>query len=133
MRPAAKGALAAVLASVLGCSVLVDTSDLDAGCPAGTKLCAGSGCVDIEDPAYGCKLDSCIPCTEVENAVAVCSNLECQAECLEGFGCAGCTVNLLTSEENCGACCLPGDEPCPNRCAEGMVCKEGTCVEPLGQ
>src|SRR5688572_10952253 len=104
MRGRAKAALSTLLASVLGCSLLVDTSDLDAGCPEGTKLCAGDGCVALDDPAYGCKRDSCIPCTEVTNAVAECSDFECQGACLDGFGCPNCLVNLLTDEGNCGEC-----------------------------
>jgi hypothetical protein len=127
MRAAAPGGFAVVLAGVLGCSLLVDTSDLDAGCPEGTKLCPGEGCVDLTDPAYGCALDSCAPCEDLTNAVAVCLDLRCEPLCLEGFGCTGCLVNLLTDEENCNGCCEPG-EPCLFRCEPGEVCKEGTCT-----
>ena len=124
----AKGSLAVLLAGVVGCSLLVDTSDLDAGCPEGTKLCAGEGCVDLYDPAYGCRRDSCIPCTEVTNAVAECVDFECRGKCLEGFGCAGCGANLLTDEENCGGCCGSPGEACEHRCMPGQLCNEGTCV-----
>jgi len=123
MQAFAKGVLAFVLAGALGCSLLVDTSDIDAGCPEGTKLCAGVGCVDLEDPAYGCKRDSCIPCTEVTNAVAECAGFECRGRCLDGFGCPNCLVNILTDEGNCGEC----DHPC----APGQVCKEGNCAAPF--
>jgi hypothetical protein len=131
MRSVAKLAPALLLAGVLGCSLLVDTSDLDAGCPEGTKLCPGHGCVELTDPAFGCKVDSCIPCTEVKNAVAVCTDFECSGKCLEGFGCAGCRANLLTEEGNCGGCCASPSEECEYRCAPGQVCKAGKCVAPL--
>lgn len=130
MRALAKSGLALALAGVLGCSLLVDTSDLDSGCPEGTKLCAAEGCVDLEDPAYGCTRTSCEPCQNVRNAVASCRNLQCEATCLEGFGCANCLVDLLTDEDNCGGCCSPGT-PCDNRCADGHVCKDGRCAAPL--
>lgn len=119
----AKALLALLLLALAGCTVLVDTSDLDAGCPEGTKLCPGEGCVALTDPAYGCKLDSCIPCTEVQNAVAECVDLECHGRCLEGFGCPSCTADLLTDELNCG--------DCGNPCDPGLVCKAGACVVPL--
>jgi hypothetical protein len=131
MRAVAKGTLAFVLSGLLGCSLLVDTSDLDAGCPEGSKLCGDSGCVRLTDPAYGCKRDTCIPCSDVKNAVAVCMDLRCESECLEGFGCDNCLVDLLTDEKNCGGCCTPGED-CEYQCATGQVCKEGECVAPLG-
>jgi hypothetical protein len=131
MRGLGKAGLAVALAGLLGCSLLVDTSDLDAGCPSGTKLCAGDGCVAVDDPAYGCKRDSCIPCSDIRNAVAVCVDFECEGQCLDGFGCAGCLVDLLTDEDNCGGCCSPG-ELCPFQCGDHEVCKEGRCVAPFG-
>jgi hypothetical protein len=131
MPSVAKGALAFGLGGLLGCSLLVETSDLDAGCSEGTKLCAGIGCVDVMDPAYGCKRDTCIPCSDVKNAVAVCREFRCEGECLEGFGCASCLVDLLTDEDNCGGCCTPGED-CMYRCGDGQVCKEGRCVAPFG-
>jgi hypothetical protein len=127
MQALRKGALSFLFAGALGCSLLVDTSDLDAGCPEGTKLCAGDGCVELDDPAYGCKRDSCIPCTDVTNAVAECDDFQCHGKCLDGFGCANCLVNLLTDEGNCGDCCVAGEE-CEHRCAEGQVCKAGVCT-----
>lgn len=127
MRATAQGVLAAVLAGVLGCSLLVDTSDLDSGCPEGTKLCPGEGCVDIDDEAYGCTRTSCAPCENLTNAVAVCSNLRCVGLCLEGWDCAGCLVNIFTDEDNCGRCCE--DDPlCENKCDPDEICKEGSCT-----
>jgi hypothetical protein len=127
MRALAQGTLALVFAGVLGCSLLVDTSDLDSGCPEGTKNCPGEGCVRLTDPAYGCTPDSCAPCENLTNAAAVCFDLECVGLCLEGYGCEGCLVNLLTDEQNCGGCCTEG-EPCRFRCAEGQVCKNRICT-----
>jgi hypothetical protein len=127
MRALAQAALAGVLAGVLGCSLLVDTSDLDSGCPEGTKNCPGAGCVRLTDPAFGCGLHTCAPCENLTNAVAVCIDLRCEGPCLEGFACTGCLVNILTDEQNCGGCCTDG-EPCPFRCESGEVCKEGVCT-----
>jgi len=119
-----------LLLGLFGCSLLVDTSDLDAGCPAGTKLCSGEGCVDVDDPAYGCALDSCTRCPNVQHAVAVCDEGVCEGVCLDGFGCAGCSVNLLADEDNCGGCC-EGVTPCDYQCAEGEFCSNGACEIPF--
>jgi len=127
MRALAKGGLAVALAGVLGCSLLVDTSDLDSGCPEGTKRCPGTGCVEVTDPAYGCALDTCAPCENLTNAVAVCLDFRCEGLCLEGFDC-GCLVNILTDEKNCGGCCPDDLEPCVFRCDSGEVCKNRACV-----
>lgn len=120
-------AFALALLCPFGCSLAVDTSDLDAGCPAGTKYCAGHACVPIADPAFGCAVDTCQPCPNVQNAVAYCDAGKCQGKCLAGFGCADCQANLLTDEDNCGGCCTAG-EACPYSCAAGEYCRAGVCV-----
>ena len=129
MRPRSLWARSFALAFVLpfGCSLAVDTSDLDAGCPQGAKYCVGHGCVPVVDPAFGCAVDTCQPCPNVQNAVAVCDAGTCEGKCLEGFGCADCQANLLADEDNCGGCCTPG-EPCAYSCQPGEYCRAGVCV-----
>jgi hypothetical protein len=116
-----------LILAAFGCSLLVDTSELDAGCPEGTKLCPGAGCVAIDDPAYGCRPDTCTRCPNVLHAVAVCVENSCSGVCLEGFGCSNCTANLLADEDNCGGCC-GGRSPCEFDCEDGEYCQNGTCV-----
>ncbi len=103
-----------------GCSLLVDTSDIDAPCLDGQKLCRGR-CVDNEDPSYGCRKDTCDACA-VENAIPICAGEACApGECLAGFDCKTCFAHLLTDAKNCGAC---GES-----CRETQLCSEGRCVE----
>ncbi len=115
--------LAFSLFSALGCSLLVDTSDVDQGCPAGQKLCGTGHCVEQSDPAYGCSPDHCEPCS-LANAIPICSQGNCVVNaCLLGFGCrndGGCPANLLIEIENCGSC--------GHRCDAGTSCRDGECV-----
>lgn len=114
-------ALALSLASLLGCSLLVDTSDLDGGCPGGERLCEGM-CVSITDPAYGCDPDACgPPCTKT-NGIPHCVDGSCELKvCRYGFGCEACDADVLTDEFHCGTC--------RNRCADGFRCTHGKCEE----
>lgn len=114
-------ALAFALAALVGCSLIVDTSDLVADCGADYKLCHGR-CVLRTDPAFGCQTLICSPC-ELPNAVPRCVDEQCQvAECLLGFGCPTCDAYLLTDEANCGEC--------GNHCATGELCANGECITP---
>ncbi len=101
---------------------MVDTAELDRGCAIDEKVCTGR-CVSIHDPAYGCTPDHCEPC-ELNNAIPSCSDAGFCAvsECLFGFGCPndlGCPVNLLSDEQNCGACNV--------LCASDQSCQNGVC------
>ena len=110
--------LACVLVASAGCSLLVDTSELDEGCPPDAKLC--DGCVSKNDPAYGCGDEGCEPCP-TSHAVPICKDGECAADfCEYGYGCDNCTANLLTEEGNCGEC--------EHRCSAGERCVAGMCV-----
>jgi hypothetical protein len=103
------------------CSLLVDTSGIDGGCPSGQKYCAGN-CVPVSDPAYGCKTSTCDPC-RTDNGIPRCDGSECVWDtCLYGFGCEKCTAKVLIDENNCGYC---GHE-----CRSGE-CAAGDCV-PVG-
>jgi hypothetical protein len=106
--------------AALGCSLLVDTSELDAGCPTGQRLCEGS-CVSDTDPAYGCIPGECgAPCTKT-NAIPHCVDGSCEVKvCRYGFGCPpACNVEVLTNELHCGTC--------DNDCEEGERCIAGRC------
>jgi len=112
--------IAAVGLALLRCSLLVDTSDLDAGCPSGQKLCPDYGCVAMADAAFGCEPDVCLPC-EKANAIPICENGRCAiGSCVAHYGCLDCHANLLTDEENCGEC--------GTRCDRGERCENGLCV-----
>ena len=112
--------------AICGCSLLVDASDIDAGCPEGWKDCGG--CVRIDDPAYGCRPGICGPACALENAEPECTDDgRCvAARCLWGFGCPdsnGCLTPILGDPKNCGNC---GSE-----CQEGWLCDLGECVASL--
>jgi hypothetical protein len=116
---------ALLIASAFGCSLLVDASDVDAGCPEGQKVCGGA-CVDISNPAYGCSLTDCEPC-KLLNAIAKCADMTCKVEfCEYGYGCPldreGCKVEVLSDRSHCGYC--------GNSCDGDQVCSNGEC-EPV--
>ena len=122
-RGLAQPLLAAALASIVGCSLAVDVSDIDRGCASGQKLCGSGHCVAINDPAYGCTRDHCEPCA-LTNAIPDCAGETCVVTaCLFGFDCpneAGCPVNILVESDNCGACGVS--------CAAGESCHNGVCL-----
>jgi hypothetical protein len=109
------------IAFAVGCSLLVDASDVDHGCPAGTKLCDVK-CVAIGDPAYGCDPVRCDPC-RIANAIPTCRDQTCVVDnCLLGFGCpgsTGCEANVFIDPKNCGEC--------HQACASAEICREGQC------
>ena len=111
---------ACALALAVGCSLVVDPSDIDERCTPGRKLC-NRQCVEISDPAYGCTDDRCAPCPLPPTAIPACSGDTCVVEaCVFGFGCSGCGTNILTDEQNCGGCEV--------RCARGTLCHGGECL-----
>lgn len=113
--------------AICGCSLLVDASDIDAGCPEGWKDC--NGCVPVRDPKYGCNDSICDICA-LENAEPECSDDgRCViARCLWGFGCPtsnGCMTPILGDPKNCGGCNV--------QCPEGWLCQLGECVASLSE
>lgn len=108
-----------VLLSLSACSLLVDSSEIDAGCPSGERPCFGK-CVPASEAKFGCEPVGCGVCPELDNAIFGCNEKnECVvAACLDGYGCLNCTVNLLINDENCGTC--------GNSCG-GRMCVAGTC------
>jgi hypothetical protein len=117
-----KGTLA--LLALVGCSLVVETQDLDKGCPTGQRLCEGA-CVSNTDPAYGCTPGVCgPPCTQ-PNGIPHCVDGLCALKvCRYGFGCPGCDVDILTNEERCGDCdtrCMGSD-----RCVNGLCTPQPT-------
>ena len=117
--------LALLFVASAGCSLLVDTDDIVAGCGPGQKLCGEGNCVAIDDPAYGCDPLRCEPCLLV-NARARCDGEACAVKaCLFGFGCPtakGCETFVRVDRNNCGVC--------GNACVAGQSCQNGVCVEP---
>ena len=117
--------MAAAWLCLLGCSLVVDSSDVDQGCSSKQKICDGR-CVERNDEAYGCTDTGCDPC-RLTNAIPQCSDSgECVVlACLQGFECAdektGCFVNILVDSANCGVC--------GKRCSPGRSCSNGECVE----
>jgi hypothetical protein len=115
--------LFSVAFAVGGCSLLVDASDIDAGCPPGWKYC--DGCVRVDDPMYGCGESLCDTCA-LENAEPVCEEGKCVvARCLWGFGCPDCRTPILGDPKNCGGCNI--------ECQAGWLCELGTCVAALAE
>jgi len=103
-------------------------SDADAGCGPGTKPCGGS-CVSVDDPAYGCGLESCEPCQPLGNAL--CEDGACTPErCPSGLGeCDGdpsvyCETDLLNDLENCGGC----GRACSGASVAARICTNGSCT-----
>jgi hypothetical protein len=119
----ARSLVAAALLGALGCSLVVDVSDVDRGCGPGKKLCGTGNCVEQSDPAYGCSVDHCEPCA-LANAIPDCAGEACVVKaCLFGYGCAneaGCPANLLVESANCGACGMA--------CSSDQGCRDGVCV-----
>lgn len=110
-----------ILSSAGGCSLAVDSSDIDARCPSGTKYC-DNRCVDDDDPRYGCKSTSCTAC-EQPNSIPICKDQTCQpGACLRGFGCPDCSINIFIDSHNCGEC--------GHACDAGKVCHVGECSDP---
>jgi hypothetical protein len=110
-----------------GCSLLVDASEIDAGCAADEKRCYFE-CVKRDDPAYGCRPTQCEPC-DLANGVPACgADDQCHAEyCLYGFartrsdGVWKCSVQpVLADPANCG--------PFGAACLDGELCHAGKCV-----
>lgn len=115
MRPAvarlAACAMAAALAGVLSCQLVVGLGELDNHeCPAGQKGCSGR-CVSMSDPAYGCARNDCAPCVLL-NASARCDdNFVCAvAGCIGDYkNCSqtaesGCEIDSAHDPLNCGGC-----------------------------
>ena len=109
-----------------GCSLLVDASDIDVGCPEGYKFCRG--CVSIDDPRYGCDDVACTRCG-FPNAEPKCEDGQCKIKrCLYGFGDpldGACANPVIGDPENCGA---PS-----NACNPGELCIAGACLPPDAQ
>jgi len=110
----------------LACSLIVDTDEIDEGCPASTKYCGGR-CVRIDDATYGCTDEGCDPClTDLDGDpfgdrfVPQCQNGACvPGDCAFGYGCDDCAARLLSDPENCGTC---------RHACDGGTCSLGSCV-----
>lgn len=129
------------------CSVVVDPEGLQQGCAAGTKPCEVAPgelrCVSVEDPAYGCARESCVPCTLL-HAEEVCDTSgQCAiGACLTDYeNCdlsarTGCEIDTSSDYDNCGRCgatCDAAlrdmDHTLRNQCVSGrcvvLECEDG--------
>lgn len=126
--------------SLAACSLVVDTPELQQGCPAGTKPCEVTpgelSCVSTADPEYGCARESCVPCT-LSQAVEVCGGdgecavgtCEPEFENCDSLPKNGCEVDLDSSYDDCGACgasCGAALRGMPH--ARASLCDRGRCV-----
>jgi hypothetical protein len=106
---AASSALFALCGAV-ACSLAMDLSKLDEGCPEGTKPCDGR-CVSKLLPGYGCGNSSCAPCV-LDHAKSNCNlEFECSiAACAPRYdncdekASTGCETNLYETKTHCGSC-----------------------------
>jgi hypothetical protein len=112
----------------IACSLLVDTDAIEDGCPAGMKVCPGTGeCVVTNDPKFGCADPRCEPCIKDRTGkafgaryVPTCNAGACDiGACLYGYGCEDCDQPILTSEDHCGGC---------NQACDAGTCSMGVCV-----
>jgi len=107
---------------VSNCSLAVDTSDLDRGCPLPNQKVCGGACVNFDDPDFGCGSTSCAPCDPGRLQgfeTWLCLEQQCRIGCPANFGCTRCMAALATDEDNCGSC--------GNKC-EGRRCVNGACL-----
>jgi hypothetical protein len=122
-------ALVAGFIASSACTLTVDLEPLENGaCPAGQKLCMNK-CVGQNDPAYGCRPDTCAKCY-LPHSNGVCRNSECQiGGCIGSFmDCdgkheTGCERDLNFDPDACGTC--------GNKCAllnAVADCKTGRCA-----
>jgi hypothetical protein len=116
--------------SAWACTWTPDVSSLKpkdaASCP-GQKAC-GYRCVDEDDPAAGCRVDTCVACPAgPAHSVRYCDGLQqCALTCGPGWyapdGDAGhgCVAASITDAAACGA---PG-----HACGAGESCADGLCA-----
>lgn len=120
-----------MLFGAVACSFIVDTDEIDSGCPSGSKYCQGR-CVDVDDASYGCTAEGCDPCEDDANGdsfgdryVPKCDRGECVVDrCAGDYGCAECDKHLLSDDHNCGTCRHACDTE------NGWTCSYGECLPP---
>lgn len=110
-----------VVLAAAGCSLLVETDHIEAGCPEGWKAC-GETCVRQDDPRYGCHPAECFEPCSIENGEPMCAASDCVVKrCLWGHReCGGRCIWVLADRANCGDCNVA--------CAAGEICSFGECV-----
>jgi hypothetical protein len=134
------------------CSLVVDMSELNAGCPRGEKDC-GNGC-EKWATSTGCGNAECSPCDLPNVAEYICHSTgvcaPAQGGCAEGFADCnqnvsaqdGCEVDIYNSPTTCGRCgndcttnsranTFPNSEPpASNRCVQGVCVPR--CLQGFG-
>ena len=103
------------------------------GCAGNEKAC-GEGCVKVDDPAYGCSVTGCEPCTSLPHAQAACAGGVCVfSDCEAGFeNCDGndgngCETDVTGDPQQCGACGSPCVVPDATATCVNGKCEVGTC------
>ncbi len=104
------------------------------GCTADQKLC-GPKCVGRDDPAFGCNIATCAPCSVDSNAIYACGVGACQLTgCQTGYKvCGGKCVATNDPTYGCGptACdsnaCPVLDGGSATLVCQGNACVIGTC------
>jgi hypothetical protein len=103
----------------------VSPTQSGAKCASGLKLCFDK-CVAIDDPRYGCTLDTCTGCAFPHTSrttckAGACAVLECEEtyENCNGDSADGCETDFYSSR-TCGAC----DNACPD---SARFCVNMTC------
>lgn len=142
----------AILDNSEGYLVAKDAGATEARCAQGQKACGGA-CVDILNPAFGCKPDDCTACQLDKTLEYKCAGIKDGLECgvtscfdrysnCDGANPTGCEVDLR-KVENCGSCnalCEKTDYcdsysaniHCVLVCPEGSTRCEDThqCIDP---
>lgn len=95
------------------------------------KQC-GPSCVSVDDPRFGCRLDTCAPCSLDPAAVNVCAEGACKfVGCLPGYKeCGGKCVSIDDPTYGCGpTSCDATACPALDGGAKGVLtCSGGACV-----
>jgi hypothetical protein len=98
-------------------------------CNAGEKTCGNNGCVQIDDPVYGCTDDACDPCA-LKHATAKCGQGKCLIDsCESGFddcdanAANGCEAEVAATSGDCGAC----GRACSSTNVNQASCKDSVC------
>ncbi len=133
-----------LLPSANACTVVVDESELQAGCAPDTKACVPEDsealeCVSTSDPTYGCAADGCSACS-LANATPRCdTNGECDiATCVGNHRdcdrnkANGCEVDAGYDEDNCGACGNKCNLPNAVPVCSAKTCKILLCTGAFG-
>lgn len=109
-----------------GCLAGLDVDELQQGCPAGEKACAGE-CVAMDDPEHGCGAGDCAPCSIAHGRATCTATGNCVvAGCAERYKvCDSECVSVLSPRYGCNRV---GCDPCTLPDATSACSAEGECI-----